>query len=187
MPHHPTSPDRPPLRRWFAPLLAVLILLVAAVFGTRAEAQTPPTGTLPRTMTHIAKGSFNVQIQPQGEPAGSDGVNLGRMSLEKTFEGDFSGTGRGQMLTAMTAVKGSAGYVAVEQVSGTLHGRRGSFAMQHTGTMNRGAPQLSITIVPDSGTGELTGIAGVFKLDITGGKHLYTIEYTLPAEAAAPR
>ena len=188
MPQQPPSPDRSPLRRWLAPLLAVVILLVAAVFGTRAEAQTPTPLTTPtRTMTHIAKGSFNVQIQPQGEPAAADGVTLGRMSLDKTFEGDFSGTGRGEMLSAMTAVKGSAGYVAIERVSGSLNGRRGSFVMQHTGTMTRGAPQLAITIVPDSGTGELTGIAGVFKLDITGGKHLYTIEYTLPAEAAAPR
>lgn len=178
----PNPPARRPLRRWIAPLVAVVILLVAAVFGTRAEAQ--PTAT-PRPMNHIAKGSFTVQIQPQGEPAGADGVSLGRMLLDKTFEGDFTGTGRGQMLTAMTAVKGSAGYVAIEQVSGSLHGRRGSFAMQHSGTMSGGAQQLSITIVPDSGTGELVGIAGIFKLEISGGKHLYQIEYTLPA--AAPR
>ncbi len=183
MPQQPPPPGRSPLRRWIAPLLAVVILLVAAVFGTRAEAQTPSA----RTMNHTAKGSFNVQIQPQGESSGADGVSLGRMSLDKTFEGDFAGTGRGEMLTAMTAVQGSAGYVAIERVSGSLNGRRGSFVMQHSGTMTRGAPQLAITIVPDSGTGELTGIAGVFKLDITGGKHLYTIEYTLPAEAASPR
>lgn len=176
-------PARPPLRRWIAPLLAVVILLVAAVFGTRAEAQPTPT----RTMSHVARGSFQVQLQAQGEPATADGVSLGRTSLDKTFEGDFVGTGHGEMLSAMTAVKGSAGYVAIERVSGTLQGRRGSFVMQHSGTMTRGAPQLSITIVPDSGTGELAGIAGVFKLEITGGKHLYEIEYTLPAAAAAPR
>lgn len=190
MPQSPEPPASTPLRRWFAPLLAVVILLVAAVFGTRAEAQTSaphPNQTPTRTMTQVAKGSFNVQIQPQGEPAAADGVTTGRMSLDKTFEGDFTGTGRGEMLSAMTAVKGSAGYVAIERVSGSLNGRRGSFVMQHTGTMTRGAPQLSITIVPDSGTGELTGIAGVFKLEITGGKHLYELDYTLPAEAAAPR
>lgn len=180
----PPPPARPSLRRWLAPVLAVVILLVAAVFGTRAEAQ-PLTPA--HTMTHIAKGSFAVQIQPQGEPGGADGVSLGRMALDKTFEGDFTGTGRGQMLTAMTSVKGSAGYVAIEQVSGTLQGRRGTFAMQHSGTMHGGAQQLSITIVPDSGSGELTGIAGTFKLEITGGKHLYTIEYTLPAAAAKPQ
>jgi hypothetical protein len=183
MPDHRTACP-PPLRRWLAPLLAVVILLVAAVVGTRAEAQTPPpSGNLSRTMTHIAKGSFKVQIAPQGEPASADGISLGRMSLDKTFEGDFAGSGRGEMLTAMTAVKGSAGYVAIERVSGTLHGRRGSFVMQHGGTMNRGAQQLSITIVPDSGTGELTGITGVFRLDITGGQHLYEIEYTLAPTA----
>ena len=191
MPKQPPSPDRSPLRRWFAPLLAVVILLVAGVFGIRAEAQTPappstptPTATPTRTMTHIAKGSFNVQIQPQGEPSAADGVSLGRMSLDKTFEGDFAGTGRGEMLTAMTAVQGSAGYVAIERVSGILNGRRGSFVMQHGGTMTRGAPQLAISIVPDSGTGELAGIAGVFKLRQAEGKHFYEIEYTLPAATA---
>jgi hypothetical protein len=181
----PPSPAPAPLRRWFAPLLAVVILLIAALFGTRADAQTAthkPTST--RTMTHVAKGSFNVQIQPQGEPSAADGVSLGRMSLDKTFEGDFTGTGRGEMLSAMTAVKGSAGYVAIERVSGSLNGRRGSFVMQHTGTMTRGAPQLAITIVPDSGTGELTGIAGVFKLRQAEGKHFYEIDYTLPATSA---
>ena len=176
----PNPPARPPLRRWIAPVLAVVILLVAAVFGTRAEAQ--PTAT-PRPMNHIARGSFTVQIQPQGEPAGADGVSLGRMSLDKTFEGDFTGTGRGQMLTAMTAVKGSAGYVAIEQVSGSLHGRRGSFVLQHDGVMTRGARQLAITVVPDSGSGELAGLAGRMDIQIADGKHYYTFDYELPGVA----
>jgi Protein of unknown function (DUF3224) len=127
-----------------------------------------------------ARGTFVVQIQPQGEPSSSDGVSLGRMSIDKTFAGDLVGTSKGEMLTAMTANKGSAGYVAIERVTGRLDGREGSFVMQHTGTMDDGAQQLSITIVPDSGTGALAGIRGVFRLRIEGGVHNYDLEYSLP-------
>ena len=131
-------------------------------------------------MNAVAKGTFVVQMKPQQEDSAQDGVSLGRMSLDKTFEGDLAATGAGEMLTAITPVKGSAGYVAIERVSGSLHGRSGSFVLQHTGTMNRGGQQLSITIVPDSGTSELTGIAGVFKLEIKDGKHFYALDYSLP-------
>jgi hypothetical protein len=135
-------------------------------------------------MTQHAKGTFEVTLAPLGDnPSGNDaadGATLGRMSLDKRFAGDLAGTGQGQMLTAMTAVAGSAGYVAIERVTGTLHGRAGSFVLQHTGTMNRGAPQLAITVVPDSGTGALAGIAGTFVIDIVDGKHFYRFEYTLP-------
>jgi Protein of unknown function (DUF3224) len=127
-----------------------------------------------------AKGTFEVTLAPQGEGDNADGTMLGRMSLDKRFTGDLAGTGQGQMLTAMTAVAGSAGYVAIERVTGTLHGRTGSFVLQHTGTMNRGTPQLAITVVPDSGTGALAGIAGTFVIDIVDGKHYYRFEYTLP-------
>jgi hypothetical protein len=106
------------------------------------------------------------------------------MSLDKQFSGDLLATGQGEMLTAMTPTKGSAGYVAIERVTGTLHGRSGSFVFQHSGTMERGAQQLSITVVPDSGTGELAGIAGRFTLQIVEGKHLYDLAYTLPAGPA---
>ncbi|MET0292951.1 MAG: DUF3224 domain-containing protein [Steroidobacteraceae bacterium] len=131
-------------------------------------------------MTQHAKGTFEVSLVPQGDSNAADGTTLGRMSLDKRFAGDLAGTGQGQMLTAMTAVAGSAGYVAIERVTGTLHGRAGSFVLQHTGTMNRGAPQLAITVVPDSGTGALAGIAGTFVIDIVDGKHFYRFEYTLP-------
>lgn len=110
----------------------------------------------------------------------ADANALGRMSLDKVYAGDLVGTGKGTMLTAMTGTQGSGAYVAIERVSGTLHGKKGSFVFQHLGTMNRGAQQLSITIVPDSGTGELAGIEGTFKLAIVDGKHLYEIEYSLP-------
>lgn len=131
-------------------------------------------------MSHKAIGTFNVKMTPVGEADTQDGVSLGHLLLEKTFEGDFVGTGKGAMLTALTPEKGSAGYVAIERVTGTLNGRAGSFAMQHSGTMDNGAQQLSITLVPGSGTGALAGIRGVFKLRIEGGKHYYELEYTLP-------
>ena len=131
-------------------------------------------------MSAIAKGSFTVELKPQAEPNAADGVSLGRMSLDKHFEGDLIAVGKGEMLTALTAVKGSAGYVAIERVTGTLHGRSGSFVFQHAGTMNQGVQQLSIGVVPGSGTGALTGITGTFKLNIVDGKHLYEFEYSLP-------
>ena len=127
----------------------------------------------------VAKGSFEVAMAPDGEAAAADGVSLGRMRLEKTFSGDFSGTGKGTMLTAMTATKGSAGYVAIERVTGTLNGKTGSFTLQHSGTMDRGAQHLSIAIVPDSGTGGLAGIEGTLTVTIADGKHLYELEYSL--------
>ncbi|MEO8849729.1 MAG: DUF3224 domain-containing protein [Casimicrobiaceae bacterium] len=102
------------------------------------------------------------------------------MSLDKQFAGDLSGVGNGEMLTAMTQTKGSAGYVAIEQFTGTLHGRAGGFVFQHSGSMTRGAQQLSITVVPDSGTGQLTGITGCLEITIADGKHSYAFSYTLP-------
>jgi Protein of unknown function (DUF3224) len=130
----------------------------------------------------IANGTFTVQMTPHDDTREADGVSLGRLALNKIFAGDLVGTGQGQMLTAMTAVKGSAGYVAIERVTGTLHGLAGSFAMQHSGTMDQGAPQLSITLVPDSGTGQLLGIRGVFRLRVEAGQHHYALEYTLPRQ-----
>ncbi len=106
---------------------------------------------------------------------------LGRMAIDKQLHGDFEGVSKGQMLTAGTATKGSAGYVAIERFTGTLGGRRGSFMLQHSGTMTRGAPELSVTVVPDSGTDQLVGLAGNMKIDIIDGKHLYDFEYTLGA------
>ena len=126
--------------------------------------------------TH-ATGTFEVKLTPL-ETHEKDST-LGRMSIDKLFHGDLEGTSKGEMLTGMTSVKGSAGYVAIEKVSGSLHGKRGSFIFQHTGTMTRGAPQLSITVVPDSGTGELVGLAGKMTIKIAEGKHSYEFEYSL--------
>lgn len=126
-----------------------------------------------------ASGPFEVSLKPlpmDNEP-GSE--MLGRMSIDKQFSGDLEGTSRGQMLTGGTAIKTSAGYVAIELVTGTLKGRKGSFILQHTGVMNRGAPSLVITVVPDSGTGQLEGIRGTMAIKIEGGKHSYELNYTL--------
>ena len=125
-----------------------------------------------------AIGQFEVKMVPQDGDA--QDATLGRMSIDKQFHGDLEATSKGQMLTAGTSVKGSAGYVAVEKVSGNLHGRNGSFILQHTGTMTRGAPQLKSTVVPDSGAGELLGIIGEMTIKIDEGKHSYDFEYTLP-------
>lgn len=137
-------------------------------------------------MRGIAKGSFIVTMKPQSEPDAMDGVTLGRMSLDKVFEGDFVGTGKGEMLSAITSIKGSAGYVAIERVTGTLAGRAGSFVFQHTGTMDQGAQRLSIRVVPGSGTKDLAGISGEFRLSIVDGKHIYEFEYSLPDTVGSP-
>jgi len=109
-------------------------------------------------------------------------ATLGRFSLDKQFHGDLEATGQGEMLTA-GRVEGSGGYVAIERVTGRLHGRAGSFVLQHTGTMQPGALQLSITVVPDTGTGELAGLAGKLSIEVTGGQHFYDFEYTLGTAA----
>ena len=104
---------------------------------------------------------------------------LSRMLIDKQFHGDLEAHSKGQMLAGGTAVKGSAGYVAMEMVTGTLNGRKGTFILQHSATMDRGKPQLSVTVVPDSGTGELVGLAGTMMINIAGGKHTYELHCTL--------
>jgi hypothetical protein len=134
-------------------------------------------------MTTHAIGTFDVKVTPQPQDDKADDATLGRMSIDKQFHGDLEAISKGQMLTAGTDVQGSAGYVAIERVSGALHGRNGTFVLQHFGTMTRGAPQLTVTVVPDSGTGQLVGLAGKMTIKIDDGKHSYDFEYTL-AETA---
>ena len=129
-------------------------------------------------MTNHASGTFDVKVVPQVDDKVGD-PSVGRMSLDKQFHGDLEGTSKGHMLAVSTDVKGSAGYVALERVNGTLRGLSGTFALQHSGTMTRGAPQLSVTVVPDSGTGKLAGLAGKMTINIVDGKHFYDFEYTL--------
>lgn len=126
-----------------------------------------------------ATGTFQVELTPESSKE-SEGTTLARMSLSKRFVGDLEGTGEGEMLSAMTSVEGSAAYVAIEQVTGVLHGRRGSFALQHQGRMDRGEQHLEITIVPDSGTDQLRGISGTMAIEIEDGTHSYALDYSLP-------
>lgn len=130
-------------------------------------------------MTTRATGTFEVKMSPQETP---DTPGVGRMLLDKQFHGDLEATSKGQMVTGMTSEQGSAGYVAIEQVTGKLKGREGTFLLQHHGTMDRGKPSLSITVIPDSGTGELSGLTGKMEIIIEGGKHSYVFEYSLGAQ-----
>lgn len=141
-----------------------------------------PTPTQKETkMTRQATGPFDVKVSPLPLAGPAEEATLGRMGLEKQYHGDLEATANGQMLTVSTEVQGSGAYVAIERVSGTLHGRKGTFALYHQGVMTRGEPHLEVTVVPDSGTGELAGIAGRLKIIIAeGGKHSYDFEYTLP-------
>ena len=131
-------------------------------------------------MTQIAKGEFVVKLEPLAFEGLAGELKLGRMSINKSISGDIVATTVGQMLSAMTEIRGSAGYVAIEKVDGVLAGKTGTFVFQHTGTMNRGAQSLSVTVVPDSGTGELVGITGEFNIIIAGGIHSYEFQYSLP-------
>jgi hypothetical protein len=171
-------------------LAAVTIAGVCLWFSTAAvgletqaaapgNSQTKSTAPKEAVMSSHASGTFDVKVAPL-EPYNKADVTMGRMSLDKQFHGDLEGTSKGEMLSGATAVKGSGAYVAIERVSGTLNGRSGMFTLQHSGVMTRGgAPQLTVTVVPDSGTGQLTGIAGKMTIKITDGKHYYEFEYTL--------
>jgi hypothetical protein len=174
-----------------AALATITIVLLATVAGlsavwlTSARAQNQPEPQVQKVvlMSGRAIGDFTVKVTPDGELDKAQGAALGRMTLDKQFTGDLTGSSKGQMLTAMTDVKGSAGYVAIERVTGTLQGHNGSFVLQHFATMSASAgPQQSITVVPDSGAGQLVGIAGQMLIKIApDGKHSYEFEYNLPA------
>lgn len=127
-----------------------------------------------------AAGSFEVKLKPM--PMHDETIaGMGRLSIDKMYFGDLKGTGKGEMLSAIGDVQSSAVYVAIECVTAALHGRSGSFAIHHRGVMTRGNPQLEISVVPDSGTGELTGISGTMTIDIRGRDHFYTFDYELPS------
>jgi hypothetical protein len=166
--------------------LIALVLAITAVgsigFKASSKSQAQVSSKVQKEKKAImpthASGTFEVKMTSQS-PNNADGAAVGKFSLDKTFQGDLQGTSKGEMLAISTPVQGSAGYVAIEQVTGTLNGRTGTFALQHTGTMNRGVPQLSVTVVPDSGTGQLVGLAGKMDIKIADGKHFYEFEYTL--------
>lgn len=167
--------------------MMAVALVAVCLGGSIVFAQSP--GTSPASaqargdavVTKHASGSFDVKVSPEGTPDKAEGSTLGRMSLDKQYHGALEAAGKGDMLTAGTDVKGSGAYVAIERVIGTLNGRTGSFVLQHTGTMTQGVPTMSITVVPDSGSGQLAGIAGKLNITIESGKHSYVLDYTLPA------
>jgi hypothetical protein len=130
-------------------------------------------------VTQRATGPFEVKLLPLDIAWDGDPTPYGRMSIDKQYSGDLEGTSQGEMLSAMSSVKGSAGYVAIEKVTGTLQGRQGTFIFQHSATMNRGAPSLSVTVIPDSGTGDLAGISGSLQIIIENKKHSYIFDYSL--------
>lgn len=163
----------------FRTATVALGLMLGAAAAADAQTAPPSAQATPQetAVTTRAAGPFEVRMAPLP----TDAAPVGRMSLDKTYRGDLEATARGEFLSAITAVEGSAGYVAMETVTGTLHGRTGTFMLQHSGTMSRGAQSLTITVVPDSGTGELAGLSGTMRIIMEGGKHTYELDYTLPA------
>ncbi len=154
------------------------VVAVGALLGLAGSSSAQEPSRKERGMSRVAKGEFDVKLVSLASEK-AEGATLGRTSIDKQFHGDLEAASKGEMLSAMTEVKGSAGYVAIERVVGTLHGKKGSFVLQHTGTMTRGAPELSVTVVPDSGTGDLKGLTGKLEIQIADGKHSYVFEYQL--------
>jgi flagellar basal body rod protein FlgG len=159
-------------------LLGISLFVCVGAFAYGPSQSQDPVKVLRENKTKMpthANGTFEVKMTPQTD----DKAVVGRYTLEKQFSGDLEGTSKGEMLAMSTAVEGSAGYVAMEQVNGTLNGRKGAFQLQHSGTMTRGEGQLTITVVPDSGTGQLVGLSGRMDIKIADGKHYYDFEYTV--------
>lgn len=156
----------------------VALAIACASLIAQAPEQFKAKSRKESSMTPHVSGTFDVNLVPLAGEPGSD-PTLGRMSIDKQFHGDLEASSKGQMLMVQAEVKGSAGYVAIEKVSGTLQGRKGTFVLQHSGIMTRGVGQLLVTVVPDSGTGDLKDLAGKMTIDIRDGKHFYGFDYTL--------
>lgn len=159
--------------------VAAIVLLLFHPLRAAAQVAAAATSTSEAPMTTVARGTFDVKLVPLGSSEAAEGSAIGRMSIDKTFHGDIEGTSVGEMMSAMGSVKGSGTYVALERVTGTVHGKRGTFVLAHQGTMVRGTPTLTVTVVPDSGTGELTGLTGSLNIIIEGSKHSYEFTYSL--------
>ena len=161
-------------------LITAACLYLIFALSAPAQTQSITPSQKEALVTAHATGPFDVKVTPQDDKSAEP--QLGRFTVDKQYHGDLEGTGKGQMLTAGTDVKGSGAYVAIEKVSGTLKGRTGTFVLQHSGTMSHNTFQLTIAVVPDSGTGQLAGIMGKMNITIAAdGKHSYDFEYTVPA------
>ncbi|HEY7292684.1 MAG TPA: DUF3224 domain-containing protein [Vicinamibacterales bacterium] len=161
---------------------AAVGLVFAMAFGASARAgiQQPASDPVRKVVMTRAKGTFDVKVAPLPAYDTTEATTLGRMSLDKVYHGDLDGTAKGEMLTGMTSVKNSGAYVAVERFAGTLAGRRGTFVLHHTGIMDRGSQKLTVTVVPDSGTDQLTGLSGSLNIIIAAdGTHSYEFDYSL--------
>jgi hypothetical protein len=172
-------------------IVSLCLALSVGVVAARAQTAAPASGTAPAMqkgaiVTSRATGTFEVKLNPLAVYDDSEGSPFGRMSIDKQFHGDLEATSKGEMLSVSTSVKNSAGYVAIERVTGTLQGRTGGFILQHSATMDRGVPNLTITVVPDSGTGQLAGLTGKFNIIMAPGKHSYEFEYSLAPATATP-
>jgi hypothetical protein len=167
--------------------MIALVLAVATPGCASTPPQEAPKTALSQTnnaagakaMSQIVEGTFNVKLIPQPAQSEAAGEAITRMLLDKQFFGALEAKSTGQMLAMRTSVAGSAGYVAMELVVGTLAGRTGSFALQHSGTMQGASKTLSLSVVPDSGTGELVGLSGTMEIIIEDGKHGYRFDYRL--------
>jgi len=165
--------------------LSVILLCGCLVVAAHAGAQAPDSQRVKKDphMTRHAEGTFDVKNAPLAADDATQGTPIGRYGLDKQFHGDLEGTSKGEMMGAGDPGKGTAGYVAMEYVTGTLGGHTGSFALQHSGTMEGGKFNLNVVVVPGSGTGALAGISGTMNIIIAAGKHSYQFEYTLPDAA----
>ena len=161
-------------------LTLTLCVALSCALALTAQANTTSESEEPSAM-HRATGPFQVELKPMDPASEHNGSTFSRMSLDKKFSGDLEGTSQGQMLAVRTANPKSAGYVAMEFVEGTLGGRTGTFALQHSSTMDKGSPQQSVTVVPDSGTGGLEGLSGSMTIEITEEGHFYHFDYSLPS------
>ena len=157
-----------------------LLLCMATVVNSQTKSKAKNRNMKEKIVTKHATGTFEVKMAPQPAEEKVGDPTVGRMSLDKTFCGDIEGTSKGQMLAVRSEVEGSAGYVAMERVTGTLGGKKGTFALQHNGVMNRGTPSLTISVVPDSGTADLIGLSGKMTIKIKDRKHFYEFVYSLP-------
>lgn len=162
------------------PCVAIAALLLA---GTPLTVRAESSAEEPN-MTHV-RGTFEVKMNPQA-PGEGEPHSVGRMVLDKSYQGALDATGEGQMLAFRSSVEGSAGYVAMEVVEGSLDGKSGSFVLQHSGLMNRGEPSLTLVVVPDSGTGELSGLSGTMDIIIEDGQHFYEFDYSLESASEEP-